>query len=293
MKTEQHPSKSTRGLTIAVVSVSILALLTFATSAYQESERTSATKKLNECRLDAERMLGERLHLEKMLVDLDGDYEAQKQSTADAEKRIAELHERLDASLRHARGLEGAAKRTARLTKELEALRAERDTWESQLAVATTHARDLEGHLQRTEQERAALKAQLEDHMAGARMVNNAEVDALRGKHGRLTVVARRAREIRMAFDLPENLAKGAAFKIITPSGKNFDGADPSVSWTVEETEAEPLASTDPVVLHAEKERAKRVHLKFVPEKKLEPGAYRIDVLSDGAYLNTVLLNLR
>ena len=36
-----------------------------------------------------------------------------------------------------------------------------------------------------------------------------------------------------------------------------------------------------------------REDLKFVPEKKLEPGAYRIDVLSDGAYLNTVLLNLR
>lgn len=293
MKTPEENSKGSNRTTIAIVALSLLLLGSFAATSYFESEKQAAINGLNESKLIAERLLGEKLQLEKDIVDLGVRLQSGTEALGSSEQQVAELHRRVEAAIKHSTGLEAAARRSNRLAREVADLSALKQRMEVQLATAHSNAQDLQEQLEHTTGERDALTAQLEQHRDGARMVNNAEVDAVRGRKGRLTVVARRANEIRMAFDLPEGLAKGASFKIITPSGRNYSGADPAVSMSVDESDAEATASLATVPLATAKERASRVHLTFKPEQKLEAGTYRIDVMSEGAYLNTVLLNLR
>lgn len=293
MNTMHENGKGGNKGTIAIVALILLLLGSFAATTYFESEKAAAVSALNNNKLIAERLLGEKLQLEKDVVDRDAVLQSRTEALDSSEQQVEALRLRVEAAVDHSKSLEAAARKSNRLAREVGDLAATKQRLEVQLAAAHTNAQELQEQLGRAVQERDALAADLEQHRDGARMVNNALVDAVRGKNGRLTVVARRAKEIRMAFDLPEGLAKGATFKIISPSGHNYTGTDAAVSMSVDECDDGATASLATVLLASSRERASRVHLTFKPEHKLEAGTYRIDVMSDGAYLNTVLLNLR
>lgn len=288
MNTERKESGKAR---YAIVGLSALVLLALGTTAYQEGANHEAVGAMNSSRLEAERLLGEKLQLEKSIAALNSDLAGGTRSLAAAEQREAELRRRLEASLRHADGLQAAARKSNKLAREVADLKVLKQQLEQQLDAERNIAAEVKARLERALEERDGLAMELQQQRDGAHMVNNAVVEALRGRKQRLTVVARRTKEIRMAFDLPEALAKGASFRISAPGGRTYSGADPAVSIVAGEREAEATASV--VGMVGPKERAARVHLKFKPDNKLEAGTYRIDVMSDGAYLNTVLLNLR
>lgn len=271
----------------------VLALLSFGATFYQEGAKHEAVLAMNQSKLDAERLLGEKLQLEKSTAELDQRVGSGSQALSASERTVEELRQRVEAAVKHAHGLEGAARRNNKSIRELADLKAQYQQLEAQLNAAKSNERIAQEQLDRITKERDRLSAQLDEQGQAAQMVNNAEVEALRGRKQRLTVMARHTKEIRMAFDLPEGLAKGASFKIITPAGRNYSGADPEISLSMGNAGEEPVASLMAVSLSAPKERAARVQLRFKPESKLEAGTYRIDVMSGGAYLNTVLLNLR
>ena len=141
--------------------------------------------------------------------------------------------------------------------------------------------------------DRDALAAKLDQQRTGAWMVNNAQVEALRGKKQKLTVKARNTREMRLAFDLPKDLASLANFRIVSPSGKTYQGNDPAISMSFEAPDGEATASLSLIMGGPGSEQPARVHLRFEPKEKLEPGVYTIDVRSGETYLNTVRLSLR
>ncbi len=285
-----------RGTTRNRIVLAVLAFLTlwgFGTTAYFWNDNLNMTAGLDQGKLTNERLLGEKLQLEKQIVDLAERLQREHEEVGEGELKVEDLQRRVEAAMAHSRSLEGAARRGRELASEVATLREAKRQLELQLALAGTNELDLREQVGKANQQRDELAAQLEEQRAGTRMVNNAEVDALRGKKSKITVVARRAQEIRMAFDLPQNLAQGASFKIIAPDGKDYSGADPSISMTIDTPEPEPMASIDMMPTAMVNDRAARVHLKFAPAKKLLPGTYRIDVISGGVYLNTVLLNLR
>lgn len=277
----------------------LIALLTFltlgglGTTCYLAMENSNMLTDVNNGKLDKERLWGEKLSVEKQVADLHGRLDNSNEALATAEHTIVNMRQRVEEAIARARKADQVAHRNRELTRALADLREEKLQLEDRLNFVERDSRTLQDKLYQVTLDRDALANTLAERNEGARMVNNAEVDALRGRKGRLTVIARRTREIRMAFDLPNGLAQGTTFKIITPDGRTFEGADPSISSTVDEPQAEPMASTDPTPTPVTGDRAARVHLRFAPQEKLKPGAYRIDVSSGGEYLNTVLLNLR
>lgn len=288
-----RPAERKRAWRVSVVALSALALLSFATTIYQEGAKHAAIDEMNESKLTAERLLGEKLQLEKTIVELNGTIVRGDQALSASERKASELLLRVEAAVLHARGLEAAARKGNKAVREATELRAQQQQLDLQLTASRANERNAQEQLDRILKERDMLLARMEEMGQAARMVNNAAVEALQGRKHRLTVRARRTNEIRMAFDLPEAMAKGASFKIITPAGRNFTGADPEISLADGGTDDGGMASTLLVPMSVPMERAARVHLRFKPQSKLEAGTYRIDVLSDGAYLNTVLLNLR
>lgn len=277
----------------ALVALAILTACSLGTTAYLMHQGNEAQVEIDAHRLRNERLLGEKLQLQKEVAELGGRLDREQQQLLTNDQEMRDLRSRVQAALDRNKGLEASARKGRELAKEVEGLRDLKQRLETELSTARNDARDLEQQLAAVTRERDDLAASLDELRAGAQMVNNAVVDAVRGKKGRLTVMARRTKEIRMAFDLPQHLAQGTTFQIMTPGGRNYTGADPAISMAVDVEEYEPMAALDLMPETMERERAARVHLAFKPTEKLDAGTYRIDVLSEGVYLNSVLLNLR
>jgi hypothetical protein len=246
-------------------------------------------------RLAKEELIGEKLQLEKQIAELEGKHIAAKGQAKNAEERILDLEQRLARAQRNTRpgtapadGNSGNSRMKRELSDALDA----QDRLRRELGVAQDGQRSLQDQLNMLRADRDALAARLGQQQQGAHMVNNAAVDALRGKRQHLTVRARRTNEIRMAFDLPENIASNATFKIISPSGKTFEGDGATLTVAPGQEQDEALAARFTLAGNSQ-ERASRVHLHFRPEKRLEAGTYRIDIRAGELYLNTVMLNLR
>jgi len=249
----------------------------------------------NALRLAKEELIGEKLQLEKQLAELERKHADAKIHALDADHRIHELEQRLAQAQRTPRQSATAATgsgNSSRMKRELADALDAQDRLRRELGAAQDGQRSLQDQLNMLRADRNALAARLGQQQQGAQMVNNAAVDALRGRRQHLTVRARRTNEIRMAFDLPEHIASNASFQIISPSGKTFEGGGAALSVVPGPEQDDALAARF-MLAGGGQERASRVHLHFRPEKRLEAGTYRIDIRSGELYLNTVMLNLR
>lgn len=251
----------------------------------------------NALRLAKEELIGEKLQLEKQLAELERKHADTKGQAKDAEQRILDLEQRLAQVQRSARpgaatAQSGATGNSGRMKRDLADALDAQDRLRRELGAAQDGQRSLQEQLNMLRADRDALAARLGQQQQGAQMVNNAAVDALRGRRQHLTVRARRTNEIRMAFDLPEHIASNASFQIISPSGKTFEGGGAALSVMPGQEHDDALAARF-MLAGGGQERASRVHLHFRPEKRLEAGTYRIDIRSGELYLNTVMLNLR
>lgn len=244
-------------------------------------------------RLRNERLLGEKLELEKRVVDANGLLNGERNGRLEAEQHVQDLERRMQRTLERQRDLEARARRADKAGRRTHELEGELARIHRELDEARLQAGDLQLALDRLRNERDALTVQLATQGKAGWMVNNAVVDAVRGANGTLTVKARRARRIRMAFDLPQELAKDANFRLTAPDGTVFTGSDPALSLERSTVTDDALAAIDLTAGMLPTERATRVHLRFEPQRKLKPGTYRIDVCSGTTYLNTVMLNLR
>lgn len=289
-----HTAMSTNGKTMNRWAIGIgVVLLLGATSAaviYRE-DIGQLTHDLNGAKLRSELLLSEKLQLEKdiaglqsRLADMTEQEAASTRRAGNAERITADAVKRAQDYLARARHNDG-------LQREVAQLRAVKQDLEAHAAAADMRLAALQQENEQLRGTNNALNEQLALNARGAAMVNNGLLEAVKGGKGRLTVVARRTRDIRMAFDLPEGLSKDVSFKVITPDGKSYEGSDPRISMEVEAHVGEPMASTLPLVDGTE--RSARVHFHFKPEERLRPGTYRIDIRSGEQYLGTAQVRLR
>lgn len=274
-------------------SLALVTCATIGTTVHIMNEGDRQRSAIEQERLKHERLLGDKLQLEKLNAGLQADLNIEQEGHADARMQIAALERRVKEAQQHARDLEARSRGSNKARKELAEAQKEQARLQQELEGLRATERDLRDQLARARNERELLAVRLDQQQMGAQLVNNAEVDAVRGRQEKLTVVARRTREIRMAFDLPQHLADQARFQIISPKGTSYKGGDPVLSWTIDKPGSEPMASVELVEGTTPSARAARVHMRFNPKEKLEPGVYRIDVHSGETYLNTVLLRLR
>lgn len=280
------------GKRTAIIALGLISMASLFTAFQQRQLGLSFRSTAEKERLASERLMGDKLQLEKQIGELEKRLVREKEMANGNRSTIADLEQRVKEAKERHRDLEHRARRNDRTQKDLATSEKALGELRGQLANAQGRAEDLERQLAKLQMERDGLIADLADQRNARTMVNNAQLEALRGKKGKLTVVAKRTKQIRMAFDLPEELASAANFKLIAPGGKTYESGEAAISMSIDAAEDEPIAAID-MVEGIPTKRASRVHLKFTPEKKLEPGTYRIDVRSGEHYLSTVLLELR
>ncbi|MCU0319603.1 MAG: hypothetical protein MUE88_05945 [Flavobacteriales bacterium] len=290
-RTNTPSSSNQRRWNLAIPVLSALGILALVAS-LSGGDEEQATKE-RELTLRNERLIGEKLELEKQVARRDEALFSEQRESAFNTKRIKQLQQELDEALRAGDRARARAGEAERLKRKVADLQRAKDEAIANLENRYNAERDLQEQLERMRVERDALTARLEQQQFGSQLVNNAVVEALRGKRGHLTIRARRANEIRMGFDLPQEMAANASFKIHSPAGRSYEGGDPAMTILHEDAPHEPVAALYALSGEGPRERTARVHLKFEPKDRLVPGTYRIDICAGDVYLNTVLLNLR
>lgn len=124
-----------------------------------------------------------------------------------------------------------------------------------------------------------------------AMVADNYRVEALKGKHEKLTVNSRRTNKLMVSFDLPVEETTGIYFKVIDPSGKEYSSlSNKSISYNFYENNDVLLASINNI---SENIGTKRAEMTFKPETKLQKGIYKILVYNNNDYMGSTQLRLK
>ncbi len=280
-------NKQNKRSPLSLIALSLVAAAALGSSAYLYNQQQDLEQLAQRERADKEQALAQQRLAEGKWQETSLRLDAAQLENVSLQANMADLDAKLRATDARAAQLENAAGRNAAQAKELADLRATAQRLRDELAQSKEKELDLRAGIDRAKAEREALALQMGQRDAVVRMVNNAEVDALRGRKGRLTVKARSTKEVVMAFDLPENLATAAHFKVTGPDGKQYTGSDPALSVSHDRSDATASGGKGTGM------RSSRVTLRCKPTGKLKAGVYKIDVSSGNDYLQTVYLSLR
>ncbi len=280
-----------------IVAVITTALLFFAMIGvvYLHDSKQSLQDLLNGSKLKNEAMLSEKLALNKQVHDYKAQLAGLKSKNQELGKKMAGINDDLSRTRKELK--DNTSPRVRSLERELaglKKLRADLDgemaSLQQQLAQLENNNGDLTAQLAALTAKNRELSAQNEVMKAFA--ANNFEVEATRGKKDRSTVVARRAQQLKIGFDLPQNVAENVQFKIKTPGGKIVDKEEEGLTATMISPDdgSDLMASLAPL---GDFEVTKRIELKYAPKKKLSKGTYVIDIYNGNEYMLSCQLKLR
>lgn len=256
-----------------------------------------ANKSLNDEKLRSEQLTAEKTQLTADLDKTKADLATLKSQYDENEKLLAETKSKLDAAEKRARSLSSQAAAYATAKKELETLQQTKAGLEQQLSSLKSEydkllarSNELQAANTRLEQE----KKQLEEQLAEARTfdADNMMVTAVRGKTTeKIVAVARRAKKLNIAFDVPKSLTENISFKITTPGGQTLTAENSDISWKITENAGNLTASLSPVTGLFEESR--QVTLTYTPSAKLAPGIYSIELLCQNKAIGHCRIKLR
>jgi FtsZ-binding cell division protein ZapB len=122
-------------------------------------------------------------------------------------------------------------------------------------------------------------------------MANNSLSEAVK-KNNKMTVSARKAKKIQLAFDIPQRSLSGLEFKVTSPNDKVFTSTDGSISHRLVLNDGNPVASLDPQSGYFE--ISQRVVMEYAPKKtRMEKGIYKVDVFSQGTLIGRMQVKLK
>ncbi|MFO7671896.1 MAG: hypothetical protein R6W31_19720 [Bacteroidales bacterium] len=130
--------------------------------------------------------------------------------------------------------------------------------------------------------------------MLEAMLSDNYQMEALKGKREKLTVVARRTNTLVASFDVPSGFGEEIYFKVYTPDEKEFSSIDnESASIRLYNQDKNLMASLSEGTPAHMNHYPKRVELIYKPEYKLIKGIYSFNVYDGKDYMGSVQLRLK
>ncbi len=273
---------------IAAISLALL-LGSVGMQVYSSNERAELEASINGQlnaynKLQAEQQQSDRRVAEiiRQLKDSEANVTEQEDQRVIAEQKAFALEQRIAQ-------VNTAQANAAKWRKEAENMTAERAHIQQQLLEAQASVNRLNSEKLAMEQQTASLRAEMERLANDQAAVDNSLTQAFRGKHERLTVLAKRTRKLQLSMVLPPTVANQASYIITSPDGQIIKGDNPSVSVTTNSRPGPRLASGGKSAALG----ADQVELVYTPKKKLKPGIYKIEVKAGERALGSTFIALR
>ncbi|MEO8587799.1 MAG: hypothetical protein ABI432_00370 [Flavobacteriales bacterium] len=214
---------------------------------------------------------------------------ASKAATAEQEDQRVLAEQKVYALQLRMEQESNAQANAAQWRKENETLKTERSGLQQQLAEVQAALTLSKADKLSMEQETASLRAEMERLAADRAAVDQSLTQAFRGKHEKLTVLARKTRKLQVSMVLPPSMAKQASYTITDPDGQIIRGDDSLVNVFVDSRPGAMLASGAKGATLGEDQ----VRLAYIPKKRLKEGRYKIEVKAGERALGSTFIVLR
>ncbi|NEN24859.1 hypothetical protein G3O08_15255 [Cryomorpha ignava] len=283
--------KSESKTKIIAIVCTLLFFFSLGGAVYLHDSNQSLEQLLKGSKLTSETLLSQKLILEKEIAQMKGNIQKEMGMSVAKDKLLAQANTALTKKEKEIKSLKNKKSvdqkfaelqkiksdldgQVAEMNARIKGLESEKNTLTSQLADANSKSKEMASNM--------ALMKQMG--------LNNYEVEATK-KNQKLTVVARKTRNLNLAFDLPAGIAENVQFKIKTPSGKVIDKTDPSLAYGLDTYEGLLTASVEPIELGIEV--SKRITMSYKPKEKLSRGLYVIEILNGETHMASCQVKLK
>lgn len=254
-------------------------------------------RNLNNEKKTSERLLSEKLSVEKELARQQTEFSALKQKgdanvklLAETNLKIADNEKKINSLSAQNRSLHATQKELEELKKTKDVLEKESAQLKSDYDKLMARNKDLQNSLLSIESEKKNLALQLENEQKFT--ADNFLVTATKGKKAEKFVIkASRTKKLNMTFEVPQSLTEAISFKIVTPGGTIINPGDKSLTWTLPLDSRNFTASLSAVT--GEFEQSRQVVLYYIPNEKLAKGEYKIQIFSGSNNIGTCRIMLK
>lgn len=281
------------------IGVTLLFLIAMGFAIYYFSDGRSLKKDLTSEKVKSEKMLSEKLALSKEIDKLKNEIDSYKGKNSNLDKSLADLQSKLqkkEAELN--RMAANSSPNYKKQFQELQAIKADLDKslarLNEELSALQAENSDLRASLAHMEANNEQLA--VNNKNLTRMIVNNLEAEAQK-KNNKLTVNAKKTKEIILAFEVPASMSEQLKFNIVFPDGKQVaSNNSKNITYAVNHkdfvfSDAEVVASTQN--LFVKSDNSKQIALSYKADSKLKPGTYQIDIYSENEYLGSCRMKLK
>jgi len=252
---------------------------------------------LQDTRIQQERLVSEKLQLEKSIAQYKSELTKKGTENSGLSFQIAEQLAKIETIEKENKRFRSTASQVNALKKQKGELEAMLKDLEKDMKNMNNTISDLTAENSKIRIENkdlAANNAKLNDQVNALQEVamNNALIEAVQGKKKqKLTVVAKRTKELKMEVDLPASMTQNLKLKVIDPQGKELTDKDGIVS--ISEVLNDHALTASLTLVEGELVSAKRMKMEFTPKSKLKSGTYTLEVSNGVKSLGKVQIKLR
>lgn len=251
---------------------------------------------LNNEKLAGEKLLSEKLQLDKEIAQLREELLAMGNKNNELNGLIAQKEATVkekDASLsklqKENNSLKGLKKEVDALKKERDLLTAEINQYKKQNQLLADANQNLESTVSELEAQNAELRDKLKN--AAVLQASNFRVDVLRKNQDKLTVKARQTRVISVSFDLPKSaaasLGKSKVYMVVKGPGGVITNGEKQEKKTIiidgVKTDITP-STTQEIDLG---KGPQRLTVTYSPEEDMKQGVYHVELYTDDLFLGS------
>lgn len=281
-----------RGKTSIVIAVVIVIAALIGTGIFYSSNK-SLTRNLNVEKLKTERMLSEKLELQKEIETFRNQINSLTGKNTELDQLLAETSQKLnekEAQLSRIVRENGSIKT---LKKELAELNQVKKDFVDQVANLNETIWKLNKEKDTLNETIASLQKENKQLATNLDILSsitgdNYLVESTKRKD-RLTVMAKRTKKITMSFNVPENVVENISFKLTKPDGKQVDGKDNGIAYRIVNGDEDLTASISGGAIKV----SKKIEMTYEPKEKSKPGIYKIEMYNDDKYIGACNVKLR
>ncbi|HCM75074.1 MAG TPA: hypothetical protein DIS90_01735 [Cytophagales bacterium] len=289
MKNAIQNPKIIAGTVTFLLALTLVALINF----YQDNNALEAG--INSEKLKSEKMLSEKLSLDKEIVKLKQSISSLQGKNADLDKMLSSASSKIamkESELKKMQKENASLKQYKQQLADIQKIKSDLETQISSLTNSLNASNKEKESLNRLV---ADLQLKNKDLMNELNQMQIASLDDIRieaFKKNKLTVSAKKTKKLDVNFLIPaSNSSENLQFKITDPNGKLLTSADGTIAF-VETDDASLLTADLSNTLYLK--QTKQVKMQYTPKSKLKPGVYRIEILnSDSKYMGSLQVRLR
>lgn len=254
-------------------------------------------------KVKSEKILSEKLALAKEIDKLKKEIDSYKGRNTKLDKKLADLEKTLNfkekqlqsASINNTISLNDYKKQLADLQALREQLNQELALQNDQLAALRKENSTLKDAIAMMEVSNEDLVTK--NYVLSQIISENYSTEAHK-KRQKLTVNARKTKEIQLGFDVPSDMSENLKFTITSPAGnQTSSNSSKTISYTTisdfEFSDATATASIDTSMPGSNIQQKKHVVLTYKPEEKLSSGVYHINIYSGDTFIGSSKIRLK